>query len=163
SWEYGFGRDSSGIRYAIADSSGRRVATVAGTLQLNELTGGLRYSVGLFRGDEIHTYLRAGYAYTWYAARQMSVAGEPLNEGKRKGGYAPTLWPSRKWWPNTWYAGGGVEWFSPEKSWLLGKLGYGMRLEFTGLRHRVRSDHAPARAELDAVRGDVALAMILGW
>ncbi|MBI4409138.1 MAG: hypothetical protein HY561_05490, partial [Gemmatimonadetes bacterium] len=50
SWEYGFGRDSSGIRYAIADSSGRRVATVAGTLQLNELTGGLRYSVGLFRG-----------------------------------------------------------------------------------------------------------------
>jgi hypothetical protein len=81
-----------------------------------------------------------------------------------KGGYAPTLLPSRKWWPNTWQAGAGIELFAPKRHWILQRLGYGVRIEGTALLHRLGS-RGPCGQRCDATveRADGAVSVVFGW
>jgi hypothetical protein len=78
-------------------------------------------------------------------------------------GYLPKLLPSRTWWPNTAYGGLGIELFTPPKYWLLKRLGYGVRLEATGLSHRLNAPWECEACHVTANRGDVAMTVVFGW
>jgi hypothetical protein len=56
---------------------------------------------------------------------------------RRRGGYAVTLLPTRRWWPNTWYGTVGLEIAAPRAAWMFDRVGYGLQLEYTGLLHRL--------------------------
>jgi hypothetical protein len=67
-------------------------------------------------------------------------------------GRLPSILPSTTWWPNTVYAGAGIELFAPKRHWVLHRAGYGVRAEltYTTARNGVRA-------------ADVSAAAMLGW
>jgi hypothetical protein len=151
------------IRYDYVDDPGQSVGTVDGSISLHELTGGFRFNAWAKNDDALQAYVRAGYGYTSYTVNRANVFGAADPGYSRKGGYATTFLPSRKWWPNTWYAGTGLELFTPKQFWLFGKLGLGLRAETNLVWHRLgatdpRSEHLgwPRRNEY-------AFALLFGW
>jgi hypothetical protein len=54
--------------------------------------------------------------------------------------------------------------FSPQRYWLVGRLGYGMRAEFTELFNKLTFDEgASGRGDATARRADVAFSLVFGW
>jgi hypothetical protein len=93
-----------------------------------ELTSGVTYRLPPTESEALRVYLRGGYAWTDYSLRAVTLNAEPLPDADRRGGYMLTLLPSRRWWPNTAYAGLGLEGASPTHRWLLQRVAYGLRL-----------------------------------
>jgi hypothetical protein len=89
-------------------------ARASGTLELRELLGGFRLNSWSTNDDALQFYARGGYGYTWYKLTDVSLDGRFVDY-EHKGGYPPSIWPSKYWWPNTWYLGAGVEVFTPPK------------------------------------------------
>ena len=133
---------------------------ITGVVDTREVTGGFRYAV--IDSERLPAFLRAGYGWTWYTVDDVRVNGAP-SDYRTKGGYAVTLLPSRRWWPNTWYAGAGVEYLAPRGGLIFHQLQYGVRLDATVSRHRLGATR-PGVANLGVVtRGDVTLAASVGW
>jgi hypothetical protein len=60
--------------------------------------------------------------------------------------------------------GAGVEAFTPRKYWLLGLLGYGLRVEYSEFYNRLKFDAATTgHNTVNARRGDLATSLIFGW
>jgi hypothetical protein len=134
---------------------------VIGALDLRQLTGGMRYSA-LSAGDEtLHGYVRAGYGWLRYETSDVYVRGVP--EQGTRGGHLPLLLPSKTWWPNTWYGGLGMELFSPRNQWLVGRLGFGARVETTAYFKKIRYPKASMQGDVVTRRGDLAFALDFGW
>jgi hypothetical protein len=136
---------------------------VTGTMLMRQLTGGLRYDVFRQRSGSLRLYARAGYGWLSYRADAMRIDSTPLALAHVRGGHLPPLLPSRQWWPNTWYGGGGLEVFSPRRYYLLHMLGYGARIEYTHLLNKLTLDDVSDRGDVLARRGDVALSIVFGW
>ncbi len=131
-------------------------------ISLQELTGGFRINGWSSNDDGMQLFARAGWAWTWYELTNVDVDGTQVDY-RLKRGYAPTLWPSRKWWPNTWYAGAGMELFTPKSVWLFGRLGLGARVEATSLTHRLRA-RSPGDDHFGwARRSDYAVSLLVAW
>jgi hypothetical protein len=158
-----YSQSTSTLEYMIRDGAGTTAGTVSGRLDFKELTGGFRYSPVVLYGDAIQLYGRAGYGWTWYTLRDVTVDRQPLAGTRVKGGYAPSLLPSHNWWPNMVYAGVGIEYFSPRDRWLLGRIGYGARLETSGILHRLNAVMPGERSGATVRRGDGAFSVIFGW
>jgi hypothetical protein len=151
------------VSYAVEDAAHRPVAMVAGTLDTRELTGGVTYRLPPTTSEALRLYLRGGYAWTDYSLHAVTLNAAPLPDADRRGGYMLTLLPSRHWWPNTAYAGLGLELASPTHRWLLQRLAYGVRLEGSGLLHRLRPAGDCDDCRVMAERGDLALLLFLAW
>lgn len=82
---------------------------------MKELTSGFRMNVNSTHDDLLQTYWRADWGYTWYELHDFAIVGIATPASSVRGGYPPTLFPSKRWWPNTWFAGGGIELFSPRR------------------------------------------------
>jgi hypothetical protein len=134
---------------------------VNATLEMRQLTGGVRYTPIAARDEVFHLYVRGGYGWLWYEAND--VRGAPGAPGSMRDGHLPTILPSRRWWPNTWYGGTGVELFSPREAWLLGRLGFGLRIESSAYFNKLSFNNASGRGDAIAVREDLALSLIFGW
>jgi len=162
SLENTFAWDTSSLSYTAVGGGGggSRLGTVRGRLVLTELTGGFRFSAVNAWDQTLQLYLRGGYAWTRYSVRDVSVNGVPLPG--RRGGHLPSLLPSRTWWPNTTYGGAGAELFAPKHWWLMHRLGYGVRAEVGGIRHRLDEKACPDCAVVTE-RGDAALSLVFGW
>lgn len=152
----------STIGYDLIDTQGKRAGSVTAALEMRQLTGGVRYSPYSAFDEAIQLYLRAGYGWLWYEASDPRLASANIAAPPR-GGYLPPILPSRRWWPNTWYSGAGLELFSPREVWLFERLGYGLRLDGALYANRLSFDYASARRGATAVRGDLAVSLIFGW
>jgi hypothetical protein len=130
---------------------------------MRQLTGGLRYITRSTSNQAVQLYFRAGYGWLSYRADQLHADSISLATSTVRGGYLPPILPSHHWWPNTWYGGAGLEAFSPPRYWLLHRLGYGARFEFSEYLNRLRYDESSGHGDVTARRGEIALAMIFGW
>jgi hypothetical protein len=135
---------------------------VRASLKFKELTGGFRLNTWSSNDDGLQLYTRAGWGWTWHELTNLEVDDIPLPD-EWKGGYAPTLWPSGRWWPNTWYAGAGAELFTPKNLWLFGRLGLGARVEATSLTHRLGASSPWDNSFGWARRSDYAVSLLLAW
>jgi hypothetical protein len=136
-------------------------STVIGNLAFREVLGGFRMNAWSTNDDGLQFYSRGGYGYTWYTLRNKSVDEQPWDN--IKGGYAPTLYPSAKWWPNTWYLGAGTELFTPKKLWLLDRLGVGARVDVTTTWH-VLAARKPGATNMGWVRrNEIAFSLLTAW
>jgi len=144
----------------VPDGASHRVV---GSLLMRQLTGGLRYDGFRQRSGALRMYARAGYGWLSYRADDLRIDSTPLDLTSIKGGHLPPLLPSRYWWPNTWYGGGGLEVFSPRRYYFLHLLGYGARIEFTELFNKLTFDESSERGNVLARRGDAALSIVFGW
>jgi hypothetical protein len=132
-----------------------------GVMELRELTSGFRLNAFSTNDDRMQYYNRAGWGYTWYELR--NVTGIDVDPTERfDGGYAPSLLPSGKWWPNTWYLGMGLELFLPKSRGLLQRVGLGARMEGSVAWHRLELEQ-PAFDLGWARRTDVSIALLLAW
>ena len=161
--ENSFAYSAARVWYPIEGTGRRRLAEVSGELYTRELTGGLTYRLPPTPNEAIRLYSRAGYAWTSSSLGSVTLNGQPFADADVKVGYLPDLLPSRSWWPNTTYAGVGMELFSPPKYWLFKRLGYGVRIEATGLAHRLNAPWECKECHVTAERGDVAMTLIFGW
>ena len=157
---YALGTSDAG--YALASDAGE-TANVTGILQMRQLTGGLRYDAFRQHDGSFRMFARSGYGWLSYRAGSLAVSSMPLARPEVRGGYLPPLLPSREWWPNTWYAGGGIEAFSPRRYYLLHVLGYGLRMDFTEFFNKLTFDEASGQGDVLATRGDLALSLVFGW
>ena len=133
-----------------------------GTMAFRELLGGFRLNAWSTNDDEMQFYGRGGYGYSWYKFRNISINDVP-DDYVDKAGYAPTLYPSAKWWPNTWYIGAGTELFTPKKLWLLDRLGVGARVDVTMSWHALFANY-PGKANLGWVRrNEIAFSLLTAW
>jgi hypothetical protein len=130
---------------------------------MRQLTGGIRYELVPLSGESVQLYSRAGYGWLWYRASDLRADGAPTGTYEIIGGNLPTLLPSRKWWPNTAYAGAGLEAFSPRRYWLAGILGYGARVEFTASVNRLRFGPEGRHGDVTAHRGELSASLLFGW
>jgi len=162
SLENSYGVGMSDVAYDLATEAGER-ATVTGILQMRQLTGGLRYDAFRQHDGSFRMFGRAGYGWLSYHAGSLAVSSLPLARTDIRNGYLPPLLPSREWWPNTWYAGGGIEAFSPRRYYLFHLLGYGLRMDFTEFFNKLTFDATSGQGDVLATRGDVALALVFGW
>jgi hypothetical protein len=163
SMENSFAYSVARVSYPITTESGDPLAAVSGRLYTRELTGGITYRIPPTLSDVVRLYGRAGYGWTSTSLGNAALDGRPLPNTSVDAGYLPKLLPSRTWWPNTAYAGLGVELFTPPKYWLLKRLGYGVRLEATGLSHRLNATWECEACHVTANRGDVAMTVVFGW
>jgi hypothetical protein len=132
-----------------------------GTMAFRELLGGFRLNTWSTNDDGLQFYGRGGYGYSWYKLKDVSTNIQDL-EG-HKGGYAPTLLPSAKWWPNTWYIGAGTELFTPKKLWLLDRLGVGARVDVTMSWHALNANK-PGKENMGWVRrNEIAFSLLTAW
>ena len=131
-------------------------------IKIHDLTGGFRYSVVRSKQGSWHGFLKAGYGWAWYDISNLHVNGQPEDYTQRSG-YAVTLLPSKKWWPNSWYGGMGVEYFAPRRGWLLQQFGYGIRAEFTALQHRLGARSPGAADQGMTQRNDLSIYGVIGW
>lgn len=136
---------------------------VAGRLAMRQLTGGVRYELVPLFNENIQLYGRAGYGWLWYRATNLRANGVSTGAPEVTGGQLPPLLPSPKWWPNTAYAGAGVEAFSPRRYWLAGVLGYGARVEFTSSVNRLRFGPSNQHGDVTAHRGELSASLLFGW
>ena len=153
-----FSVDTTRLRYSISDDAGAPVGTVRGLLAMRQLSSGIRISRQLF-SDEFRGYARAGYTWTWYSVAHATLNGRPVPTATRRGGHAPSVIPSTKWWPNSSYAGAGLEVFAPRRSWIFGRLGYGLAAELNMIVFPIRG--GGCRCVLKP--GDASLSLVLGW
>jgi hypothetical protein len=163
---FSWGRGDVGVD--VRQSDGRSLASLRGTLSMRQLTGGIRYDVAAVADQTLRLYARGGYGWLWYEGRGFRLGGPTadaaLQNPTAQGGYLPPLLPARRWWPNTWYGGGGAEVFSPRRYWLLHRLGYGMRAEFTESFNKLTFDaDRSGRGDVTARRGDFAFSLVFGW
>jgi hypothetical protein len=150
------------LSYDDGSVSDGDAARASGILELRELTGGYRLNAWTTNDDALQFYARGGYGYTWYKLTRVSIDGQPV-EGQRKGGYPATIWPSKFWWPNTWYLGAGVEAFTPRRLWILDRSGVGVRVDVTTNWHSLDA-RRPGVSHLGwARRGEVAASILLAW
>lgn len=152
----------STIGYDLIDAQGAVAGRVTAALEMRQLTGGIRLSPYSAFDQALQLYLRAGYGWLWYEASELHIGGTGLRAPPR-GGHLPPILPSRRWWPNTWYGGAGMELFSPREVWLFDRLGYGIRVDAALYRNRLTFDYPSARRDVSATRGDLALSLIFGW
>ena len=131
------------------------------SLSMKELTGGFRFNTWSSNDDGVQLYMRAGWGWVWYNLTRHVV--EDTEVPGYKGGYAPTLWPSGRWWPNSWYAGAGMEVFTPRSVWLFDRLGFGARIEATSLTHRLNAQSPRAKSPGWARRSDYAVSLLVAW
>ncbi|HJU76028.1 MAG TPA: hypothetical protein VJ717_19965 [Gemmatimonadaceae bacterium] len=153
-----FSIDTTQLGYTIRDSGGAGVASVAGLLAMRQLSSGIRFSGPLF-GEALRGHLRAGYTWTWYEVDHATLNGHPLATGRTRGGHAPSLIPSTKWWPNSMYAGAGLELFAPRRAWILGRLGYGIAVELSAIAFPFRGP----RCSCVVKPGEAAFSLVFGW
>lgn len=136
--------------------------TTVGTITTKDLTGGARYDVVQSDSSDVHLFLRGGWGWTWYKVRDVKINGN-ISNTKIEKGYGVSILPSQYWWPNSWYAGAGVEYFAPHRAVLFPQLGYGVRAEVTASRHRLGATK-PGERNLGVVsRYEVGLAAVIGW
>ena len=162
SLENSYALGTSEAAYDLVSETGEK-ANVTGMLQLRQLTGGLRYDAFRQNDGSFRMFGRGGYGWLSYRASTLAAGSFPLAQPEIRGGYLPPLLPSREWWPNTWYLGGGIEAFSPRRYYLSHLLGYGLRMDFTEFFNRVTFDGAGGPNDVLARRGDLALSVVFGW
>ena len=148
------------LAYNESDNTGKH-ASGSGTLAFRELLGGFRLNAWSTNDNAMQFYTRGGYGYSWYKLKNILIDGEQV-EGY-KGGYAPTLYPSAKWWPNTWYLGAGTELFTPKKFWLLKHLGVGARVDVTTTWHALSAQKPGAKNLGWARRNEIAFSLLTAW
>jgi hypothetical protein len=168
SLENTFSWATGGVAYDVVTADGATLGSVRGDLYMRQLTGGIRYDLVAIANEALRVYARGGYGWLSYEGRRFRLARSdvdgPLERTTARGGYLPPLLPARHWWPNTVYAGLGSEAFSPQRLWLFGRLGYGMRLEFTELYNKLTfDDERSALGDVTARRGDLAFSLVFGW
>jgi hypothetical protein len=168
SFENTFSWATGRIGYDVVGGDGTALGSVRGDLYMRQLTGGLRYDLVSVADQALRLYARGGYGWLWYEGRRFRLVGSDgdgsLQQRTIRGGYLPPILPARRWWPNTWYGGVGSEVFSPQRLWLLGRLGYGMRVEFTELFNKLAfDDERSGRGDVTARRGDLAFSLVFGW
>ncbi|MGH7556008.1 MAG: hypothetical protein ACREMQ_23645 [Longimicrobiales bacterium] len=157
-----FALNTESVEYAVIDADSVPIAQVRGDLEIKELTGGFRYEVQSAFDHAASLFVRGGWGWTWYTVRGVTAAGQSV-DFRRDGGYAVSLFPSKLWWPNTWYGGIGIEFLSPKGVWVGNRIGYGAQIEFTGLVHRLGA-RRPGGAALGSVtRSDLAVGLVLSW
>lgn len=161
--ENSFSWSESDVRATLRDADGASIGVIRGALAVKELTGGFRVTPLAFGGETFQLYGRLGYGWTWYRLRDVVVGDAPLEGTEVRGGYSPPLLPSRRWWPNSWYGGVGAEAFSPRELWLLGRLGWGARIEISGIGHHLDADVPGARDQATVQRLDLSTSLIFGW
>jgi hypothetical protein len=161
--ENSLGYGATTVSYDVLDEQDRLLTTLRGTLFTRELTGGVTYRLPPVQSDILRLYARLGYGWTSYTLTGVTVGGEPVEGSRLRGGRLPKLYPSRSWWPNSGYAGLGAEVFSPPRYWLLRRLGYGARVEVSGLLHRLEASGSCEGCGVTAERGDVAFMLLVGW
>jgi hypothetical protein len=150
--------DTSQLNYAIRDGAGAIVRKVSGILAMRQLTSGIRLDRQLFR-DGVRGFVRAGYAWTWYEVDHATLDGRRLATKRTRGGHAPSVIPSTKWWPNSAYGGGGLELFAPRRAWIFGRLGYGVATDVNVITHPLRGP----RCRCLVKPGDASLSLVFGW
>lgn len=144
------------------NADGTAVAHLSGSIDTRDITGGVRYDIVKIKRGLLNLFVRGGYGWTWYKVDHVTVNGSAADYTNR-GGYAVSLLPSKLWWPNTWYGGAGLELYASRQSWLLPQLGYGLRLEANGSRHRLGATR-PGTSNLGIVsRGDLSVSAVIGW
>jgi hypothetical protein len=132
-----------------------------GSIRIRELTGGFRLNGWQTNDDALQAFVRGGYAWTWYRLSRVVFNGEPQDD--YNGGYAPTLWPSRRWWPNTWYVGTGVEIFAPRSRWMLSRVGVGARMDATASWHGLDT-RSPGGSNLGwSHRAEYSISLLIAW
>ncbi len=161
--ENSFSWSDTEVRATVRDAEGASLGVIRGALVVKELTGGFRVTPIAFGGEMFQLYGRLGYGWTWYRLRDVAVGDAAIEGADVKGGYAPPLLPSRRWWPNSWYGGVGAEAFSPQDMWLLGRLGWGTRVEISGIGHHLDADVPGGRDQATVQRLDLSASLIFGW
>lgn len=161
--ENAFSWDASTVQHRLLDAEGAPAGIVRGSLTTRELTGGFRLAPISLSDDAVQIFTRFGYGWTRYTLSDVAVADSLLERPVKRGGYLPSILPSKKWWPNTAYFGAGVELFAPKDRWILGRLGYGLRLEATGLLHRMDGELGGRQRDLWVERMELASGLVLGW
>ena len=162
SLENSYGVGTSDAAYELGSGAGEK-NDVTGILQMRQLTGGLRYDAFRQHDGSFRMFGRAGYGWLSYRVNDLAVSSLPLTRTEVHGGYLPPLLPSREWWPNTWYAGGGIEAFSLRRYYLFHLLGYGLRMDFTEFFNKLTFVQSSGQGDVLATRGDLALSLVFGW
>jgi hypothetical protein len=144
------------------DAAGSNIAHLNAALQTRDLTGGFRYTIARAGTGTWQAFLKGGYGWTWYVVDELSVNGAAADYRERSG-YAVSILPSAKWWPNSWYTGAGLELFRSRRGWLLGQLGYGLRADFTSQHHRLGARSPGEKSLGSAHRNDFSIYAVLGW
>ncbi len=158
-----FARSTSRLRYSMLDADSSFLGDVAGTLELKEITGGFRYRVRSAFGEAAQLFTGAGWGWTWYRVDDVGFRGANLDY-ERSGGYAVSILPSDRWWPNTWYGMVGLELLAPRPGWVAGRVGYGLQVEYTGLVHRLGATRPGRSGSLGGVtRGELAIGGVVSW
>lgn len=157
-----YARSSSRIAYVTTSAAGSSIDRIAGTLEMQELTGGFRLRLTDVSIEAAQLYVGGGWGWTWYTLRHVA-AGNTAIDLVRKGGYPPSFLPSARWWPNTWYGEAGVELMVPRSVWLLDRIGYGLDLHYTGTIHRLGAT-APGSTTLGRItRNQIGVGLVLSW
>lgn len=168
--ENSYSLSQSVVRYSVSNAELGDSATVSGSLTTRQFTGGIRVrlpwigadtapSVG---GAEHLVSGRLGYGWTRYTLRGMTIDGA-TSVGPVRGGYNPTLLPSRRSWPNLAYTGLTYEYFSGRSNWLYRHVGYGFRIDAGGILQRLPSHEVGERHDIWVPRGEVSFGLMLGW
>ncbi|MEO7521608.1 MAG: hypothetical protein ABIW79_07310, partial [Gemmatimonas sp.] len=152
----------SRLRYAATDRTTGDDIAVDGTIRLRQLTGGLRKILPWQHAPNRQLFGRLGSGWAWYRIRDVT-AGDSAFREEVKGGYAPTLLPSRRSWPNFVYTGVAYEYFSPRSKWFAKRLGYGFRVDANWIVQRMPAGEIAARQDLWMSRGDFGLKAMIGW
>ena len=160
--ESSFTMGSGALAYsARTDTPGTDVA-LDGVLELRQLGAGFRSPLPLVATPNSQTFARLGYGWTWYTLHETRLNGSPI-DGTLRGGYHPSLLPTRRSWPNMAYTGLTYEYFGPRKSWLIDRIGYGFRIDAAFTLQRLASHERLASRDLWMRRGDLALSATIGW
>ena len=163
SLENTFGIHWSDVSYRVpASAPGDASHLITGRLTTRALMGGARLTLLGDPGSTVMLFARGGYGWLDYRVDDQRVDDQHLEVEPREGGYLMSILPGRRWWPNSAYLGGGIELFAPREWWLLGRLGFGLRAEGTGVLHRLRSGTCDA-CGVNAIHGDFAISTVLGW
>lgn len=153
-----FAMDTTELRYQIRDAKDSTVATVRGRMSSHQLSAGLRYNTR-FINDNLSWYFFGGYSWLHWRVDQVTLNGAPLGAPSVRGGHDVALRPFKRIWPNGMYGGLGLEMFAPRRAWILGRLGYGLRAEVSGLAYPIHGYGCSCLAK----RGDAALSLQFGW
>jgi hypothetical protein len=157
-----FGLGDTRVRYSAIDQSTGDAITLDGTLHLRQLTGGVRALIPWTGSPNHQLFGRLGSGWAWYTLRDVNLGGTPLGV-ESVGGYAPTILPSRRSWPNFAYTGIVYEYFSPRSKWIAESIGYGLRLDANWIVQRLASHEVGSPHDLWVARGEIGLTATIGW
>ena len=150
--------------YELEDSTGTAGSSFA-DIAIRELRGGFRYALLMLPGGAARLDARAGYGWMRYAASDghFSADGVSGSIDDDDAGYLPTILPSRRWWPNTWWVGVAAEFFTPRDHWLGRTVGYGLRIESALSTHRLDDSVSRASGVPSTTRVVSSCSVVLGW